>query len=73
MQLICARTISSLDVDSLEGRTAREALFRGESGFVLYLSDGAPPPLCEERLISLGVREALLWLHEEENPGSFWE
>jgi len=73
MQLICARTISFLDVDSLETRKAREALLRGQSGFMLYLSDGAPPPSCNERLISLEAREALLWLSEEAEPGSFWE
>jgi hypothetical protein len=74
MQLICTRTISALDLDSLESREAKEALFRDGNCFVLYLSDGAPRPSCRERLISLSSREALLWLNENQaEAGSFWE
>jgi len=65
MKLICSRTILFLDVQSLVPREAKEALFRGENGFVLYLSGGSPPPALEERLISLDAREALLWLNEK--------
>jgi hypothetical protein len=73
MKLICSRTISLLDVQSLAPREAKEALFRDENGFVLYLSDGAQPPALEERLISLDAREALLWLNERPTDwGSFW-
>ena len=74
MQLICTRIIPALDAVSLESLNAKEALFRNGEHFVLYLSDGATPPLCRERLISLGPREALLWLNENQTEaGSFWE
>jgi len=74
MQLICTRTIPALDAASLESRDAKEALFRDGDRFVLYLSDGAPPPHCRERLVPLGCREALLWLNESQTEaGSFWE
>jgi hypothetical protein len=74
MQLICTRHIPALDIDSLECRDAKEALFRDGGIFILYLSDGAPSPSCSERLISLSSREALLWLNEDQiEAGSFWE
>jgi len=74
MQLLCTRSIPVLDAQSLDCREAKEALFRDGDRFVLYLSDGAPPPSCRERLISLNSREALLWLNENPaEPGSFWE
>ena len=70
MKLICSRTISFLDAQSLVPRKATEALFREENGFVLYLSDGAA---LEERLISLDAREALLWINEEPSgSGALW-
>jgi len=73
MKLICSRTISFLDAQSLKPREAKEALFRDENGFVLYLSDGALPSTLEERLISLDAREALLWLNEKPSGwASFW-
>jgi hypothetical protein len=73
MKLICSRTISFLDVQSFAPREAKEALFRDENGFVLYLSDGAQPPALQERLISLDAREALLWLNETPSGGEpFW-
>jgi hypothetical protein len=72
MWLISSRGILALDVDTLECREAKEALFReGDGGFLLYLSDGAPRPI--ERLLSLSYREALIWLNEsEQDRGSFW-
>lgn len=74
IQLLCRRSIPALDFESLEFRTAREALFRDGDRFILYLSDGAPAPLCKEKLISLSSRQALLWLNEEQDEaGSFWE
>jgi hypothetical protein len=74
MELICARTIPALDADSLECSEAKEALFRSGDRFVLYFSDGKQPPSRRERLIAIGPREALLWLHEnQEEAGSFWE
>jgi hypothetical protein len=73
MQLICSRTIPSLDARSLVPTEAREALFRADSGFLLYLSDGATTDGCEERVVKLGLREALVWLNEEpQDAGSFW-
>jgi len=72
MQLICSRTIASLDAQSLAPTEAREALFRVDDGFLLYLSDGATAE-SEERVVRLGLREALVWLNEEpQEAGSFW-
>ena len=74
IELIVKRIIPALDVESLEYREAKEALFRNDSRFILYLSDGAPAPWCRERLILLSLREALLWLNETPaEAGSFWE
>lgn len=74
MQLVQRRNIPALDLESLESREVQEALFRNGDGFVLYLSDGAPPPFRRERLIPLRSREALLWLNEDlVEAGSFWE
>jgi hypothetical protein len=74
IQLVCMRSIPALDTESLECRDAKEALFRGGNRFVLYLSDGAPPPSRKERIVSLSSREALLWLNESQTEaGSFWE
>jgi hypothetical protein len=73
MQLIWTRTIPALDVDSLEDREAKEALFRDGDRYFLYLSDGAPAPMRRERLISLSSRQALIWLNENQlEAGSFW-
>jgi hypothetical protein len=73
MQLICSRTIPSIDASSLVPTEAREALFRVDDGFLLYLSDGAPAAECEERVVKLNLREALVWLNEEpHDSGSFW-
>jgi hypothetical protein len=73
MQLICSRTIASLDTQSLVPTEAREALFRVDDGFLLYLSDGAIASVCEERVVKLSLREALVWLNEApQDAGSFW-
>jgi hypothetical protein len=73
MQLLCRRNVMALDSESLEYRQATEALFRNGDRFVLYLSDSAPCPCREERLIPMSLRQALLWLNENENDaGSFW-
>jgi hypothetical protein len=74
LQLVCTRRIPCLDTETLEPRQAKEALFRNGNRYMLYLSDGAPPSLCEERVIALSLREALLWLNETQtDAGSFWE
>jgi hypothetical protein len=74
MELLIKRTIPVLDVESLEYREAKEALFRDGNRFILYLSDGLPPPRRKERLIPLSSRDALLWLNENQvEAGSFWE
>jgi hypothetical protein len=73
-QLVCKRIIPALDSESLEFRDVQEVLLRRGDRFVLYLSDGAPLPHREERLVSLSVRQALLWLNEgHDEAGSFWE
>jgi hypothetical protein len=68
MEMICSRKISFLDTDSLSSCEAREALFRDQQGFLLYLSASD-----EERIIRLRAREALIWLNESSlDQGSFW-
>ena len=72
MQMICLRSISCLETGSLANSEAREALFRDHHGFLLYLSDRSSASK-EERIIRLGVREALIWLNEGVfEQGSFW-
>jgi hypothetical protein len=75
LKLIASRIIPFIDGNSLEQRSAREALFRGEDGgFVLYLSDSDSLPGAEERLIALNPRDALIWINESaEARGSFWQ
>ena len=59
---------------ALEAGQAREVLFRDDNSFVLYLTGGAPSSTAEERVISLGLREALIWLNETaQDCGSFWD
>ena len=71
MQLVSSRTVCFIDSQSLEAGRAREMLFREEGGFILHLSDSEPAS--EERFISFGLREALIWLNEAcSDPGSFW-
>jgi hypothetical protein len=71
--MICSRIIPFLDAESLVPGQAREALFRDDNGFILYLSDGAPSSAAEERIIHLQMREALIWLNERsQEGGSFW-
>ena len=74
MRLLASRLIPFIDSQSLEQRTAREALFRNAEGdYVLYLSGGAGLADAEERLICLDARNALIWINEEaEASGSFW-
>ena len=73
MELVRSRTIPFLDTETLAFRTAREALFRTDGIFILYLSDGRQPPAAEERVVKLSAREALIWLNEGvEEAGSFW-
>jgi hypothetical protein len=73
MQLISSRTISYIDSQTLDVGEAQEMLFRNDCSFVLYLSAGDMTPSGKERVISLELREALIWLNE--NPqdwGAFW-
>jgi hypothetical protein len=74
MQLVSSRTIPFIDSQSLASGRAREALFRAnDDRFVLYLADGDSPSDGEERIVFLGLREALVWLNEPpEQSGSFW-
>jgi hypothetical protein len=74
MQLIFSRSVPFIDTQSLEAGQAREVLFRDDNSFVLYLTGGAPSSTAEERVISLGLREALIWLNETaQDCGSFWD
>jgi hypothetical protein len=73
MQMLCLRSIRSIDADTLADCEAKEALFRDRNGFLLYLSKGRPSAGIEERVVRLGTRGALLWLNEDlEDRGSFW-
>jgi len=49
-------------------------LFRNDDGrFILYLTDGSEPSRSEERVIFLELREALIWLNEQDQEqGAFW-
>jgi hypothetical protein len=75
MQLLASRIVPFVDSQSLEERTAREALFRSSEGeYVLYLSSGAGSVRAEERLVCLDARNALIWINEQpEALGSFWD
>ena len=72
MQLVSSRIVHFIDSLSLESGSAREVLFRNSSGFILYLSDDDDSSVPEERVISLELREALIWLNESADQGSFW-
>ncbi len=73
LKMICSRTIPFIDAETLDAREAREALFRDQQGFLLYLSKDVSSEPAEERIFRVGVREALLWLNEDpHDQGSFW-
>lgn len=73
MQMICLRNVPFVDTNSLGAAEGREALFRDDHGFVLYLSTDLSIPSGEERIVRLGAREALIWLNEApQEQGSFW-
>jgi hypothetical protein len=73
MQLICSRNIPFIDCETLSLRIGREALFRKNSRFILYTSDGEPASSAQERIVNLSVREALIWLNEDvEDAETFW-
>jgi hypothetical protein len=72
MQLLCLRSIPSIDVDTLVLSEAKQALFRDPTGFVLY-QRGYTRLGSEESVVRLSTRDALLWLNcEPEDEGSFW-
>jgi hypothetical protein len=75
LKLIASRIIPFIDCDSLQERSAREALFRQQDGeFILYLSDSDSLCGADERLIFLDSRNALIWISESaEARGSFWQ
>jgi hypothetical protein len=75
MQMISSRAVAFIDAQSLAPGETREALFRdGDGCFLLYLRDGEHASVTEERVLLLGLREALLWLNEPaQERGSFWE
>jgi len=58
MQLVSSRIVRYKDSQSLQASSAREALFRNSSGFVLYRAANDYSSAPEERLISLELREA---------------
>lgn len=73
MELVSARIVHFIDSQSLEPSQAREILFRENGSFILYLTNSRHSQPSEERLISLELREALIWLNESgSEEGSFW-
>ena len=72
MQLVSSRIVRFIDSQSLEAGGAREVLFRNGNDFILYLSDDDYSSAPEERLISLELREAVIWLNGASYHGSFW-
>jgi hypothetical protein len=73
LQIVCSRTIPSIDEVSLALSVAKEALFRDDHGFILYLTKDVSIAPGDERILRLEAREALIWLNEEsEDQGSFW-
>ena len=75
MRLLVSRAVPFIDSQSLEQRTAREALFRNRDGdYVLFISKRVGSREVEERLICLDARDALIWINEApESSGSFWD
>ncbi|WP_407176702.1 hypothetical protein [Bradyrhizobium sp. STM 3562] len=74
MQLISSRTIAGPEGEALSTSQAREALFRDDRGdFILYRGDGDAALAGEERIVRLRLREALIWLNEPDDCGSWWE
>ena len=72
MERLHSKTIEYFDGLSLSARKAQEVLFRTPAGFVLYLSTQDERPACEERVLRLDAREALLWLNETESNSPHW-
>lgn len=71
MQMVHSRKFEFIDVDTLTECTGREILFRTETEFVLYVTDGGSIRSAQERATFLEAREALLWLNEKE-PSCGW-
>jgi hypothetical protein len=75
MQMISSRAVGFIDAQSLTLGETREVLFRdGDGSFLLYLRDGEHESVTQDRVLLLGLREALIWLNESaQEQGSFWE
>ena len=74
MQLITARAVHYIDAASLCEATGMESLFRDEQTFLLYLATDASLGSFEERVVTLDLRDAIVWLDESTDKlGSFCE
>jgi hypothetical protein len=73
MRLVVSRNYPALDAATLAEYSAREVLLRADNGsFLLYMTSDAQSD-CEERVLVLDCRDALIWLNEPSYlPGSFW-
>ena len=73
MQLVVSRSYPAIDAETLTEYSAREVLFRTEDGsFLLYMAPYGGRD-CEEYLLVLNCRDALIWLNEPTHaPGSYW-
>jgi hypothetical protein len=75
MQMISSRAVGFIDAQPLTSGEAREVLFRdGDGSFLLYLRHGEHASVTQERVMLLGLREALIWLNDAaQEQSSFWE
>lgn len=73
MQLMVSRSYPLIDAQTLTEHVARDALFRTADGsYLLYMASGGQVE-CEERILFLDCRDALLWLNEASDAlGSYW-
>lgn len=73
--LIAARSYPFIKTGSLQQGSAHEALLRDpDGGFVLYLAERVGSICSSERFVSIGARDALIWINQpSDGLGSFWD
>ena len=73
MQLMVSRSYPAIDAQTLAEHFARDALFRiADGSYLLYMASERQID-CEERMLLLDCRDALLWLNEPPDArGSYW-
>ena len=75
MQLIASRSYSFIETGSLEHKVTNETLVRDRDGtLILHIAERAGLVRSDERVVHLGLREALIWINEpSDGSGSFWD